>query len=79
MVTSVIYLCSGSFALVHDGYLTNAEDDVEGGTPVVIKSVKGVCGSLKDVPIIKCGRIPIIYSGFPDNRIRSNIVSIDYI
>ena len=31
----------GSFAQVRNGYLANAEDDVEGTTPVMIKTVKG--------------------------------------
>ena len=26
---------------MYDGYLTNAEDDVEGAVPVIIKTVKG--------------------------------------
>lgn len=33
-------LKQGSFTLVHEGYLMNAEEDVEGGTPVMVKSVK---------------------------------------
>ena len=27
---------------MYDGYLTNAEDDVEGAVPVIIKTVKGM-------------------------------------
>ena len=27
--------------MLYDGYLTNAEDDVEGAVPVIIKTVKG--------------------------------------
>ena len=26
---------------MYEGYLTNTEDDVEGATPVIIKTVKG--------------------------------------
>lgn len=29
--------------MIYDGYLGNAEDDVEGVTPVIIKTVKGAC------------------------------------
>ncbi len=29
------------FGVIYDGYLGNAEDDVEGVTPVIIKTVKG--------------------------------------
>lgn len=28
---------------MYDGYLCNAEDDVEGAVPVLIKTVKGLC------------------------------------
>ena len=35
-------LCiSGVFGVVYDGYLSNAEDEPEGTTPVIIKTVKG--------------------------------------
>ena len=27
--------------MMYDGYLTNAEEDVEGAIPVIIKTVKG--------------------------------------
>ncbi len=27
--------------MVYDGYLSNADDDVEGAMPVIIKTVKG--------------------------------------
>ena len=29
--------------MVYEGYLSNAEDDVEGAIPVIIKTVKGEC------------------------------------
>ena len=29
------------FGVVYEGYLSNAEDDVEGAMPVIIKTVKG--------------------------------------
>ena len=29
------------FGVMYEGYLTNAEDDVEGAIPVIIKTVKG--------------------------------------
>ena len=32
---------TGVFGVLYDGYLTNAEDDVEGAVPVIIKTVKG--------------------------------------
>ena len=32
----------GVFGVMYDGYLTNAEDDVEGAVPVIIKTVKGM-------------------------------------
>jgi len=32
---------AGVFGVVYDGYLSNAEDDPEGTTPVIIKTVKG--------------------------------------
>ena len=35
-------LFAGVFGVVYDGYLANAEDEVEGATPVIIKTVKGV-------------------------------------
>lgn len=34
-------LPSGVFGIVYDGYLSNAEDEPEGTTPVIIKTVKG--------------------------------------
>ena len=34
-------LRQGQFALIYEGYLTNAEDDVEGGTAVLVKTIKG--------------------------------------
>ena len=35
---------AGVFGVVYEGYLSNAEDDVEGAIPVIIKTVKGnVC------------------------------------
>ena len=34
-------LCTGVFGVVYEGYLSNAEDDVEGAMPVIIKTVKG--------------------------------------
>ena len=33
----------GVFGVIYDGYLSNAEEDVEGAIPVIIKTVKGVC------------------------------------
>lgn len=35
-----IVLTEGVFGIVYDGYLSNAEEDVEGVTPVIIKTVK---------------------------------------
>ena len=32
---------TGVFGVMYEGYLTNAEEDVEGATPVIIKTVKG--------------------------------------
>lgn len=32
---------TGVFGVVYDGYLSNAEDEPEGTTPVIIKTVKG--------------------------------------
>lgn len=29
------------FGVMYEGYLTNAEEDVEGAIPVIIKTVKG--------------------------------------
>ena len=39
-------LCVGAgvFGVVYDGFLSNAEDDPEGATPVIIKTVKGKGG-----------------------------------
>ena len=34
-------LVIGAFGVMYDGYLCNAEDDVEGAIPVLIKTVKG--------------------------------------
>ena len=31
----------GVFGVMYDGYLSNAEDDVEGAIPVIVKTVKG--------------------------------------
>lgn len=31
----------GVFGVVYDGYLSNAEDEPEGTTPVIVKTVKG--------------------------------------
>ena len=36
-------LPAGVFGVVYEGYLSNAEDDVEGAMPVIIKTVKGEC------------------------------------
>ncbi len=36
-----IIFCAGVFGVMYEGYLTNTEDDVEGATPVIIKTVKG--------------------------------------
>ena len=33
--------CTGVFGVVYDGYLSNAEDEPEGTTPVIVKTVKG--------------------------------------
>jgi hypothetical protein len=38
---SLPYLPAGVFGVVYEGYLSNAEDDVEGAMPVIIKTVKG--------------------------------------
>lgn len=35
------YSSVGVFGVMYDGYLSNAEDDVEGAIPVIIKTVKG--------------------------------------
>ncbi|XP_064394649.1 tyrosine-protein kinase RYK-like [Halichondria panicea] len=35
-----VVLTEGVFGVIYDGYLSNAEDDVEGVTPVIIKTVK---------------------------------------
>ena len=35
------YVVLGVFGVMYDGYLTNAEEDVEGAIPVIIKTVKG--------------------------------------
>ena len=45
--SSQMYVCFslfilGVFGVMYDGYLTNAEDDVEGAVPVIIKTVKGM-------------------------------------
>ena len=32
---------AGVFGIVYDGFLSNAEDDPEGATPVIIKTIKG--------------------------------------
>ena len=34
--------------MVYDGYLSNAEDDPEGASPVIIKTVKGKSGQRKE-------------------------------
>lgn len=38
---NVLCLTPGVFGVVYDGYLSNAEDEPEGTTPVIIKTVKG--------------------------------------
>ena len=37
----VCTICAGVFGVIYDGYLSNAEEDVEGAIPVIIKTVKG--------------------------------------
>ena len=32
----------GVFSVMYDGYLANAEDDVDGAVPVIIKTTKGL-------------------------------------
>ena len=32
---------AGVFGIVYDGFLSNAAEEVEGATPVIIKTVKG--------------------------------------
>ena len=44
-----VHLCTcihitGVFGVMYSGYLTNAEEDVEGAVPVIIKTVKGQPG-----------------------------------
>ena len=41
MVINGYYWLLGVFGVMYEGYLTNAEDDVEGAIPVIIKTVKG--------------------------------------
>ena len=41
IVCGVCVCLPGSFTQVRNGYLDNAEDDAEGATPVMIKTVKG--------------------------------------
>ena len=38
----LFFIHLGVFGVMYDGYLTNAEDDVEGAVPVIIKTVKGM-------------------------------------
>lgn len=42
-VMSMAHYCltAGVFGVVYDGYLSNAEDEPEGTTPVIVKTVKG--------------------------------------
>lgn len=39
---SACILYTGVFGIVYDGFLSNAAEEVEGATPVIIKTVKGM-------------------------------------